>query len=112
MDHGRGTSFFFSNFPPDFIEVDMWKVFQRWGRVSDIFISRRLNIKRQRFRFVRFMGVQNVRELEKSLSSVWIETWKVIVNRPKYNKTVETSKEWNVKQKAKAKVEEKVGKKV
>jgi len=56
----RGTPFFFSNFPFDLKESDLWKIFRRWGRVSDVFISRRLNIKKQRFGFVRFLGVQNV----------------------------------------------------
>ena len=35
--------------------------------MSDIFISRRLNIKEQRFGFVRFMDVHNSREMEKNL---------------------------------------------
>lgn len=70
MDHKNGTSFLFSNFAFDFKESNMWKVFQDWGRVSDIFISRRLNIKKQRFRFVRFKGVQNIREMEKKLNSI------------------------------------------
>jgi len=66
----EGTSFFFSNFPFDLRESDLWKIFRRWGRVSDLFISNRLNIKKQRFRFVRFQGVQNIRELEFHLNSI------------------------------------------
>jgi len=58
MHIDNGTPFFFSKFSYDFKENDMWKVFQRWGRVSDTLISRRLNVKKQRFEFVRFLGVQ------------------------------------------------------
>jgi len=56
MDHGRGTSFLFSNFPYDFLEVDMWKVFQRWGRVYDIFISRTVNVKLKDLVLLDFRG--------------------------------------------------------
>jgi len=40
--------------------------FSKMRKVSDIFISSRLIVMKQIFRFVRFMGVQNMRELEKS----------------------------------------------
>jgi len=33
-------------------ERNMWKIFQRFGRIKNIFISNILNIKRQRFDFV------------------------------------------------------------
>ena len=41
----KKVKFFFTNFPLEYEEKDMWKVFQRWGRVADVFISRRLNNK-------------------------------------------------------------------
>ena len=102
MENKGGTPFFFSNFPFDIKESDLWKIFRRWGRVSDVFISRRLNIKKQRFGFVRFQGVQNIRELENHLNTIWIGSWKLVANRPKYNRSAETRKEWNVKLKEKA----------
>jgi len=110
MNRG-GTPFFFSNFPFDLKETDLWKIFRRWGRVSDVFISRRLNIKKQRFGFVRFQGVQNIRELENQLNTIWIGSWKLYANRPKYNKLAETKKEWNEKLKEKEIELEKVVKK-
>ncbi|ESW30479.1 hypothetical protein PHAVU_002G156300 [Phaseolus vulgaris] len=88
----RGTPFFFSNFPFD--------------------IKGRLNIKKQRFGFVRFLGVQNVRELEYHLNTIWIGSWKLNANRPKYIIAAETRKEWNAKQKEKALEPEKEIKKV
>jgi len=108
----RGTPFFFSNFPFDLKESDLWKIFPRWGRVSDVFISRRLNIKKQRFGFVRFLGVQNVRELEYHLNTIRIGSWKLNANRPKYIRATETRKEWNAKLKEKALEPEKEIKKV
>ena len=64
----------------------MWKVFQRWVRVVDVFISRRLNNKNKRFAFVKF---QDVVELERKLDSVWIGYKKVTVNKLKYNRDKE-----------------------
>ncbi|ESW34547.1 hypothetical protein PHAVU_001G161800 [Phaseolus vulgaris] len=107
----EGTSFFFSNFPFDLKESDLWKIFRRWGRVSDVFISHRLNIKKQRFGFVRFQGVQNIRELEYHLNTIWIGSWKLSVNRPKCSRAADTRKEWNVKLKEKAIESEKYVKK-
>jgi len=89
------VSFFFSNFPHDHEERDMWKIFQRWGRIKDIFISRRLNIKRQRFGFVRFHEVVEEDELERRLNDIWIGTWKLRANKAKYTKVTGTSKERN-----------------
>ena len=79
--------------------------------MSDVFISNRLNIKKQRFGFVRFQGVQNTRELEFHLNTIWIGSWKLNVNRPKYNRAAKTKKEWNVKLKEKALESEKEVKK-
>ena len=98
-EHKGGTSFFFSNFSFDLKESDLWKIFQRWGRVSDVFISSRLNIKKQRFGFVIFKGVQNVKTLENQLNTIWIGSWKLKANKPKYNKVAETKEEWNAKMK-------------
>ena len=61
--------------------------------MSDVFISSRLNIKKQRFGFVKFQGVQNVRMLENQLNTIWIGSWKLKVNRQKYNKAAEIKKE-------------------
>ena len=79
--------------------------------MSDVFISHRLNIKKQRFGFVRFQGVQNIRELEYHLNTIWIGSWKLSVNRPKYSRAADTRKEWNVKLKEKAIESEKYVKK-
>ena len=47
------TTFFFSNFPNKFGEHNMIKIFQRWARVKEVFISRRLNGWERRFGFMR-----------------------------------------------------------
>ncbi|XP_068477241.1 uncharacterized protein [Phaseolus vulgaris] len=79
-------SFFFTNFPEHFMERDLWKVFQRWGRVMDVFVSRKLNARNKKFGFVRFQGVKDVFSLERELSAIWIGTWNMQVNLPKYQR--------------------------
>jgi len=74
-DHGSSqdyTTFFFSNFPHGYTETDMLKVFQRWARVKEVFVSRRLNKWGRRFGFVRFFYVRNVRWLESELDQIII----------------------------------------
>ena len=88
-------SFFFTNFSEHFFERDMWKVFQRWGRVLDVFISRKLNARNRRFGFVRFQGVINAASLERKLDAIWIGTWKLQVNLPKYRRKEVPRRDWN-----------------
>jgi len=49
----------------------------------DVFISNKLNSRKQRFGFVGFQGVADVYFLERSLDVIWIGTWKLQVNLPK-----------------------------
>ncbi|KAK7256698.1 hypothetical protein RIF29_30155 [Crotalaria pallida] len=86
-DHLRGsTSFFFSNFPVDVGFVDLWKAFQRWGRVVDVFISQRRDKKGERFGFVRFSDVKDCDALAKKLDSICLGSFKLKVNVPRFDK--------------------------
>jgi len=58
VDHDFFT-FFFSNFSHGLSEKDMTKVFQKWARVKEVFISHKLNRWGRRFGFVSFYGVKN-----------------------------------------------------
>jgi len=89
------VSFFFTNFPDHFFERDLWKVFQRWGRVLDVFISRKLNARKQRFSFVRFQGVNDAFSLERELDAIWIGTWKLQVNIPRYRRNELARNVWH-----------------
>jgi len=33
--------FYFSHFPKDFQEYDLWRVFMKWGKVWEVFIAKR-----------------------------------------------------------------------
>ena len=81
------STFFFSNFPSSHGEYDMLKIFQRWARVKEVFISRRRNKWGRRFGFVRFFSVLNESKLEKELDQIFIGNMKLYVNLPKYRRT-------------------------
>lgn len=81
------TTFFFANFPNGYGELDMIKIFRRWARVKEVFISRRLNKWGRRFGFVRFFEVRNVGRLEKDLDQIYIGNKKLHVNVPKYRRS-------------------------
>jgi len=86
------STFFFSNFPHGFGEMDMVKVFQKWARVKEVFISRRLNKWGRRFGFVRFLDVKNVVRLEGELDRIYIGNMKLCVNISKYRRHQSESK--------------------
>jgi len=64
----------------------MLKIFQRWARVKDVFISGRRNRWGRRFGFVRFFTVPNELRLEKELDQIYIGNMKLYVNLPKYRR--------------------------
>ncbi|XP_020228107.1 uncharacterized protein LOC109809260 [Cajanus cajan] len=80
------TTFFFSRFPESFMEQDLWRIFQKWGRVWEVFIARKRNRSGQRYGFVRYVGVLNAKDLEKKLDQIWIGNTKMHVNIPKYKR--------------------------
>ena len=58
------TTFYFSRFPEGVKEDDLWKLFQKWGKVWEVFIPKYKNKEGHRFGFVRFKEVQDERSLE------------------------------------------------
>jgi len=54
------TTYLFLHVLDNYGEFDMWKIFQRWGKVKEVFIVRKLNRWGNRFGFVRFLDVKNV----------------------------------------------------
>jgi len=78
--------FFFSNFSNGFGEKDMLKIFQKWARVKEVFISRRLNKWGRRFGFVRLFDVKNAGKLAWELDQIYIGSRKLFVNLPKYHR--------------------------
>ena len=81
------TTFYFSRFPEGIMEQDMWQIFQKWGKVWEVFIPRTKNKLGHRFGFVRFKEVVDVQSLERRLdNNIFIGGQKLFVNRPKFDR--------------------------
>ncbi|XP_057432697.1 uncharacterized protein LOC130725491 [Lotus japonicus] len=83
---GDITSYYFSNFPENFTEKNMWEIFQRYDRVWEVFIAPRRDKKGKRFGFVRFINVKNPARLERDLDTIIIGCTKMHVNFPRFYK--------------------------
>jgi len=82
----NAVTFFFSNLLATYEEYDMVKIFQKWTRVKEVFISRRSNRWGRKFGFVQFFELANVGRLEKDLNRIYIGNIKLYVNVPRYKR--------------------------
>ncbi|GKU86994.1 hypothetical protein SLEP1_g1457 [Rubroshorea leprosula] len=80
----QATVFFFTNFPEDWRQENMWQTFCKYGRVLDIYSPMRKNKMGSRFGFVRYLDVRNERELEIQLDQIRVGSLKLWVNIPKF----------------------------
>nr|KYP76681.1 hypothetical protein KK1_020933 [Cajanus cajan] len=80
------TTFFFSGFPDKYTNVDLWKLFQRWGQVREVYVLAKRDRYGKRFGFVRFSKVENIHQLGRVLDQIEIEGKKLSVNIPRYNR--------------------------
>lgn len=61
-------------------------MFQRWGRVIDIFIPQKRNKFGNKFGFVKFIDVNNPKAFEEKLDALWLGTYKLRVNIPVFDR--------------------------
>jgi RNA recognition motif-containing protein len=61
------TSFFISNFPEEATSSDLWQLFLKCGRFSEVYISKKLDNRGRRFGFVKFKEVNEIESLSESL---------------------------------------------
>ena len=78
------TTFYFSGVQEMHSDRFMWKVFQRWGRVWDVYMPGKVNRQGERFGFVRFMEVREPKKLELELQTLTIGSVRIQVNLPKH----------------------------
>jgi RNA recognition motif-containing protein len=89
----EATSFFFSNFPEDITELELWQRFARFGRVGDVYIPKRVDKQGRRFGFVKYRDVKDATDLLRSISDIWFGSFKLRVNRSKFLKNKQPLKE-------------------
>ena len=80
------SSFYFTRFPVDITEQDMWQSFRKWGDLREIFISKKKNRNGRRYGFARFKGVNDAHKLARQLDQIVIGGLKLYVNIPKYGR--------------------------
>jgi RNA recognition motif-containing protein len=85
-------SFFVSNFPEDCNADDLWKVFGRFGRLGDVYIPNKVDKWGKRFAFVKFREDKEVEALINRLDDVWLGTFKLRVNRARFQRRDEEAK--------------------
>ncbi|MCH95549.1 endonuclease/exonuclease/phosphatase family protein, partial [Trifolium medium] len=74
------TSFYFTNFPDDVQVMELWKLFAKYGRVGEVYIPKKLDIRGNKFGFVKFKEVKGVEALSSRLEDVWIGSYKLRIN--------------------------------
>ena len=75
------TTFYFSRFPEGIKEKDLWQIFQKWGKVWEVFIPKSKNKKGHRFGFVKFKEVVDEQRLKRQLdNNIFIGGMKMFVN--------------------------------
>lgn len=78
-------AFYISNFPSELSYVELRKGLEVCGILSDIHISRYLNVRGQSYGFARFANVRNVEKLSAALKNVIFGDFRLHANVAKFN---------------------------
>ncbi|KAL2316697.1 hypothetical protein Fmac_030573 [Flemingia macrophylla] len=84
--NARVTTFYIEKLPLVYNETQLWKAFQRWGRIWEIYVAPRVNAWGHRYGFIRFLDVKNVSLLERQLDNIYFGNIKINANIPKYQR--------------------------
>ncbi|PWA66530.1 hypothetical protein CTI12_AA325340 [Artemisia annua] len=82
----KATTFFFTRFPDAWDEKALWKLFEKYGTVVDIYLASKRTKVGTRFGFVQFIKVGNILAFEQKLGEICIGNSKILVNIAKYDK--------------------------
>ncbi|KAH1138609.1 hypothetical protein GYH30_028210 [Glycine max] len=80
------TTFYFTRFPEDASEKELWYHFKQMGDVREIFIPKHRNKEGRRYGFVRYKGVSSASYMERKLDNIIVGGLKLHVNIPKYGR--------------------------
>ncbi|CAI9294537.1 unnamed protein product [Lactuca saligna] len=84
--NGKAMSFYVQNFPSDWNEAALWRMFNRYGIVVNVYIAKKLNRLNKNFGFVRFIRIQDCISFEKRLNEIYIGSHKIEVNVARYQR--------------------------
>ncbi|WJX63961.1 hypothetical protein P8452_48790 [Trifolium repens] len=74
------TTCYVNNLPEDIGEKEVERMFERWGKVVDVYIAKKRNKSGRFFGFVRFVGINDEKWLEGQFKDVWFGSYKAWVN--------------------------------
>ncbi|KAJ0668645.1 putative RNA recognition motif domain, nucleotide-binding alpha-beta plait domain superfamily [Helianthus annuus] len=83
---GIEWTFLVQNLPDRVTRNILWQVFQPYGFVSDAYVARKRDARGKCFGFVRFVGVENMKETLATMNNVKIRDVKIMVSLAKYDK--------------------------
>ncbi|CAI9298102.1 unnamed protein product [Lactuca saligna] len=81
----RAVTYCVQDFPSDWNEAALWKTFNMYGAVVDVYVARKLNRLNRRFGFVCFLMVRDIRAFETRLNEILIGAKKIRVNVAKFD---------------------------
>ncbi|GJW01990.1 RNA-directed DNA polymerase, eukaryota [Tanacetum coccineum] len=82
------TSYYFTDIPTGWNETALWKLFAKYGRISDVYLAKKKSKDGKSFGFARFLNITNPPSFEKSLNSITIGTHRLTVNIARYQNGV------------------------
>lgn len=85
-NQGEEVTCFFSEFPENFGAKEMFRAFEKYGKVVDVVIPAKRDKLGRRFGFARFVGVSDVKLFGIKLDNIIIGATKIFVNTPRFER--------------------------
>ncbi|KAI3505961.1 hypothetical protein L1887_28307 [Cichorium endivia] len=82
----KATSIFISDFPPDWVEADLWRFLKNFGVLVDVYIASKRSKSNSRFGFARYIRVSNLQDLVNSLNGARCGNSRLRANLAKYER--------------------------
>jgi RNA recognition motif-containing protein len=82
----KTTTCYVNNLPEDVGQREVERMFERWGKVVDVYIAKKRNKMGKFFGFVRYVNVKDEKWLENQLRDIWLGSYKVWVNNSKFER--------------------------
>nr|GEY64785.1 RNA-directed DNA polymerase, eukaryota, reverse transcriptase zinc-binding domain protein [Tanacetum cinerariifolium] len=88
------STIFISNFPRSSTSKDFWQLCDRHGVVTDVYIAHKLSKIGQRFGFVRFIKIKDLKTLIEDLNKIWIGNYHLFASKARFDQTQSNVKEF------------------
>ncbi|CAI9268359.1 unnamed protein product [Lactuca saligna] len=80
LANNQETTYFVTKMPKEEKKGELWRVFEKYGKLSDVYIGQNLGKNKQYYAFIRYRGVGNAKELERRLDGVKVGGKTLVVN--------------------------------